>query len=69
MAVTEGQIWQDWDSRVRNGVNPRTVRVVTVGHTHAVVENQITGRRTTVALKRFRPSSNGYRLCGAEVRR
>lgn len=59
--VVVGQLWADNDSRL-HGAPPRIVRVVSIGTTHAVVENHQTGKRTLIALKRFRPNANGYRL-------
>lgn len=67
MTVQVGQVWEDTDSRmVKSKGHPRRVRVVSIGNADAVVENVITGRRTLIALKRFRPTSTGYRLVTPE---
>ena len=67
--VHPGQIWADNDPRSAG----RTLRVVAVGKnsarcvvlTHATGGSPHTiGRVTMIALDRFRPVSNGYRLVG-----
>lgn len=62
--VTEGQVWEDLDPRhAKEGV-PRMVEVVSVGHTHAVVKNTVSGVRVTILLERFRGGKRtGYKLC------
>ncbi|MEV7466181.1 DUF6354 family protein [Streptomyces kronopolitis] len=60
-----GQIWQDTDPRSHG----RTVRIVEISETHAVVVlherlgSATSGRRTRVRLHRFRPR-RGYRYLG-----
>lgn len=72
--VRVGQIWSDNDKRAHG----RQIRVVEVHKRHAVVElvnqrgrpahghedKQLAepGRRTTIRLDRFKPTSTGYRL-------
>ncbi len=66
--VRPGQIWQDNDPRAHD----RTVRVVEITDTHAIValhtprgvsdDHAKPGRRTRIRLDRFRPTSTGYRL-------
>lgn len=58
MKVSAGQVWKDNDPR---GI-ARLVRVICVGNDSAVVENVKSGRRSIVALRRFRPTSTGYVL-------
>lgn len=53
--VRAGQIWVDQDKRS----DGRQVTVLSVGDTHAVVQNVA---KTRVKLTRFRPTSTGYRL-------
>lgn len=63
--VEVGQVWLDNDCR---GAMSRRVKVLAVnrepGREHALVENVATGRKTRIQLKRFRPTSSGYRLEG-----
>lgn len=64
--VRPGQVWADNDPRSAG----RTLQVVAVGKNSArcVVLTPVTGgatgagRTTMIALDRFRPVSNGYRL-------
>lgn len=57
--VRVGQVWEDIDKRGYG----RQVHVVSVGDTHATVEDTVgKPRRTRVRLDRFRPTSTGYRL-------
>jgi hypothetical protein len=68
--VRPGQVWADMDSRSSG----RTVRVVEVDATHAVVETASNGprvyarlgRRYRIRLDRFRPTGTGYRLVSEE---
>lgn len=66
-AVETGQIWADNDPRAY----ARKLRVVEIDETHATVElyqprhpvsSAKPGRRTRILLRRFRPTSTGYRL-------
>jgi hypothetical protein len=63
--VKVGQIWADNDPRS----TPRTIKVIEIVDEKAVVEVVVpaasavnAGARTRVALKRFRPTTTGYRL-------
>lgn len=56
--VKVGQIWGDCDWRSKG----RLVQVMQVDGDRVVVRNTATGHQTLVALKRFRPTSTGYRL-------
>lgn len=63
--VKAGQVWADNDKRSEG----RKVRILSVGETHAVVEQYVPrgssakpGRQTQIRLDRFRPTSTGYRL-------
>ena len=61
-SVRVGQVWEDCDKRFR-----RTVKIVTLTQTHAVVVRVTPTPRTTrtkIRLDRFRPTSTGYRLVG-----
>jgi len=60
--VRLGQIWEDCDTRGPGAGTGRRVRVIEVGGVSARVENVKTKRRTYIRLRRFRPSSTGYRL-------
>ncbi|MFD8200015.1 DUF6354 family protein [Streptomyces sp. NPDC059701] len=65
-----GQLWQDNDPRSHG----RTLRIVELDATHAVVELTVPrgashlhakpGRRTRIRLDRLRPTSTGYRYIG-----
>ncbi len=57
-----GQVWEDYDKRVRDSATKRRVRIVEVLPNGAIVENIETGKRTGILLRRFRPTSTGYRL-------
>lgn len=57
-----GQVWEDCDPR-QHPCNPRRrLRIVEVMPNGAVVENIATKRRSGILLRRFRPTSTGYRL-------
>lgn len=51
--VTKGQVWESMDPRDLVDGEPRLVCVVTVGDSHALVENMKTGVRTSISLKSF----------------
>lgn len=63
----EGQFWQDCDSRCKG---ERTILVLSVGEIDGVPKARVgvyedgidTGRRTNIAVKRFIPTSTGYRF-------
>lgn len=70
-AVKRGQVWADNDRRSRG----RTVRILRVDDTHAVVtvlaarrdapeaeRLRAVGAERRIRLNRFRPNSTGYRL-------
>lgn len=61
--VLVGQIWQDWDTRFRQG-KPRIIRIESISGDgqYATCKNIDTGRITKIAIKRLKPSSNGYKL-------
>ena len=54
--VKPGQIWKDNDDRS----GKRTLRVVDVTKTHALVDCKETGRKTEVRLDRMKPGVRGY---------
>ena len=63
--VRTGQVWADNDPRSA----PRTVRVLEVDDEKALVEVVTpaaaatnAGARTRISVKRFRPTTTGYRL-------
>jgi hypothetical protein len=65
--VKVGQVWLDNDrghvEDVRLGKRPqREVRILEVFRDVATCENVATGRKTSIRLSRFRPTSTGYRL-------
>ncbi len=66
--VQVGQVWRDYDIRFRDRTLVREIRVLAILQWHALVENTKTSRKTTVALKRFRPSATGYRLVSTPKR-
>lgn len=65
--LTIDQLWEIADNRKANAPKVRTVKVITIGDTHAIVENTETKHRTSVRLaafngrtkKSYRPSSDG----------
>lgn len=59
--VKPGQIWQDWDHRIRNQ-KPRLFRVVKVDERHAHVIGLDGKRPRTILLNRFVPNATGYRF-------
>jgi hypothetical protein len=70
-SIEVGQVWQDWDVRLRPG-GGRKLRVVEVTETHAILETiggqhwshgkaVEVGKRTKVKTARLRPTSTGYR--------
>lgn len=59
--VRVGQVWQDWDSRLRR--HPaRLLLVLRVEEGFALLRREDTLRETRVRLDRMRPTSTGYRL-------
>lgn len=61
--VVAEQIWEDCDARTTFQGERRRVRVVSVGSSHAVVENLRNKHRTTIYLTRFKPlKTKGFRL-------
>ena len=60
--VKVGQVWRDWDVRFRKET-PRYLKVIRfINDLHVQVENTDTKRKTIIAIRRFKPDSNGYRL-------
>lgn len=70
----EGQTWQDCDNRVAD--KQRTVMVLSLVERYGALKSRVgvyeegidTGRSTWIAVKRFVPTSTGYRFMnkGAE---
>lgn len=60
--VRPGQIWKDWDKRVRDRDPGRRVRVESIEGGHAICTNVDTGKTTKIKLDRFRPTSKGYKF-------
>jgi hypothetical protein len=60
--IVVGQVWQDWDVRIRRRLVPRLLRVVEIDRHFALMEDTRTGRRWAIQIKRLRPNSTGYRL-------
>lgn len=58
--VKVGQVWQDWDSRFRNGSYVRLLTVKRVEGDYAYCDSY--GRLVRIKLSRFRPNSTGYKL-------
>lgn len=52
-----GQVWRSNDSR-----EIRAVRIISLGNTHAVCENVLTGVRTVIKRDSFRTGSRGFSL-------
>jgi hypothetical protein len=59
--VKVGQIWQDWDVRVRRATKPRLVEILSVNKERAMVKRTDNGRTSAISLSRFRPNSTGYK--------
>jgi hypothetical protein len=59
IAVQVGDLWQDNDKR-RTKV--RTLRIDALGFSMACCTVVETGRHVRIQFRRFRPTSNGYRL-------
>jgi len=62
--VKIGQVWEDWDSRYRNGDAPRRrIKVLEIKDGRARVQSPSgLGARTWIRLDRFRPTATGYKL-------
>lgn len=68
--VVAGQVWRDWDSRYREHPIGRTMKVLRIEGEKAVVQplTDISGqpcplsKEKSIKLKRFRPTSTGYKL-------
>lgn len=65
--VKVGQIWEDWDSRVRANAQYRRRFVVhKMDDSHAFVTGlrgyEAVGPKRRIRLDRFKPNSTGYRL-------
>jgi hypothetical protein len=62
--VKVGQVWEDWDSRYRNGDAPRRrIKVLEIKDGRARVQSPSgQGARTWIRLDRFRPTASGYKL-------
>jgi hypothetical protein len=62
--VRVGQLWKDWDSRVRNS-EPIYKRVVSIDGKYATVKSyrvtDSTVRMSKIRLDRFQPTHNGYK--------
>ena len=57
-----GQIWMDWDSRIRT-LPPRLLKVIRFPNDLMVeVENIKTKRKTVISKHRMVPNSRGYEL-------
>lgn len=67
--VEKGQVWASLDPRDLVDGQPRQVRVVLVGAEKVLVENLLTGKRSSIALQRFvRNTKSGYmRVIQAET--
>jgi hypothetical protein len=64
--VKVGQVWQDWDTRFRNGA-PTYKKVLKIegGFAYCVsTRNGIVISKSRISLQRFRPNSTGYKLVG-----
>lgn len=61
-AVEVGQVWEDWDSRFRDGQYRRKIGVEKIDSRYAYCYGISTGKRTRILLSRFRPTASGYRL-------
>lgn len=60
--VRPGQVWADNDRRSSHR-RLAVIEVTDLGDgPRALVENTVTGDRTRIAVRRFRPTSTGYRL-------
>lgn len=67
--VARDQIWESLDPRDRVDGQPRQVQVVTVGDSHAVVDNLRTGARSAISLKRFSgKTQKGFKLVAPLLR-
>ena len=75
ITVRAGQIWADNDKRSAG----RHVRIVETSPMYAIVEPvaynpgtraavDLPGRKTRIALRRFHPTSTGYRLVAGPLR-
>ena len=62
--VKIGQVWEDWDSRYRDGEAPRRrIKVLEIKDGRARVQSPSgLGARTWIRLDRFRPTASGYKL-------
>lgn len=60
--VKRGQVWQDWDCRIRNVQPPRLLRVLLTGKDKALCVDIGTHKETLIRLDRFKPTSSGYKL-------
>ena len=64
--VKKGQIWQDWDIRLRVAGYQRFIEIIhihwTCGGYYATCRNIKTRRETNIKLSRFKETSTGYKL-------
>lgn len=64
--VAVEEVWEDLDPRHTKDGNPRLVKVIAVGNTHAVVQRVGSHARTTVALDSFSGTGKrGYKRHGS----
>lgn len=61
--VTRDQIWESLDPKDGVDGEPRQLRIVEVGDTHAIVDNLRTGARSAIDLNRFSgKTKKGFKL-------
>lgn len=60
--VRVGQVWKDWDTRHRDENPGRLLKVMEISGPKAVCSELTSGRTTWISLKRFKPTSTGYKL-------
>jgi hypothetical protein len=69
MKVKIGQIWQDWDSRLRKAY-PRYLEIEGIDYRdgYVICKSSPSGRITKIKINRLKESSTGYRLVGKAER-